>query len=231
MTVLLVLAALILFLTLDHFVERSRTRKAAQQVSERLVALGQAFQPVPDGVRLRANHTWSKDEQQGIVTIGLDEFLAKFLGAVERIAIPPSGGLVDPAAQSIRLEDGGKAVMLAPPVPGRVVSINHEVLRSPALAAMDPYGKGWLIKVQAEKSNDGMIGAQAMQWLREQAEAARDFFSVRQGHGAFAYAQDGGEPVVGLMKQFDAAAWREFQNCFLSTQNNAEERVSTRSNQ
>jgi len=231
MTVLFVLATLTLFLTLDHFVQRSRTRKAAQQVTERLGALGQAFQPVPDGVRLRMNHTWSKDDPHGIVTIGLDEFLAKFLGAVESIAMPASGAQVNPSMRGITLEDRGKTIKLASPVAGKVVSINHEVLRSPALAAMDPYGKGWLIKVQAEKSNDGMIGAQAMQWLREQAEAARDFFSVRQGHGAFAYAQDGGEPVVGLMKQFDAAAWREFQNCFLSTQNNAEERVSTRSNQ
>jgi glycine cleavage system H protein len=226
MTVLLVLATLILFLTLDHFVERSRTRKAAQQVSERLVALGQAFQPVPDGVRLRANHTWSKDEQQGIVTIGLDEFLAKFLGAVERIAIPPSGGLVDPAAQSIRLEDGGKAVMLAPPVPGRVVSINHEVLRSPALASTDPYGRGWLLKVQTEKKSDGMFGSQAVQWLRQQAEAAREFFGSREQYGAFALAQDGGVPVAGVLKQYDGEAWREFQRRFLDTQNGTEEHAS-----
>ncbi len=231
MTVLFVLATLTLFLTLDHFVHRSRTRKAAEQVTERLLALGQAFQSVPDGVRLRKNHTWSKDDPQGVVTIGLDEFLAKFLGAVESIAIPASGSLVDSGTRGIMLEDRGKEIRLASPITGKVVSVNHEVLRSPALAAMDPYGRGWLMKIQAEKKNEGMIGAQAMQWLREQADAAREFFSARQGEGAFAYAQDGGEPMAGLMKQYDGGAWREFQHRFLDLQGGAEERVSQRSNQ
>jgi glycine cleavage system H protein len=231
MTVLFVLATLTLFLTMDHFVQRSRTRKAAQQVTERLLALGQAFQQVPDGVRLRTNHTWSKADAHGIVTIGLDEFLAKFLGAVENISIPAAGAAVDPSTKSITLQDGEKAIALSSPVNGKVVAINHDLLRSPALAAMDPYGRGWLIKVQAEKSNAGMIGAEAIQWLREQTEAARDFFSMREGHGAYALAQDGGEPVAGLMKQFDAGAWREFQNSFLEFENGAEERVSLRSNQ
>jgi glycine cleavage system H protein len=231
MTVLFVLATLTLFLTLDHFVVRSRTRKAAQQVTERLVALGQAFQPIPDGVRLRVNHTWAKDDGHGIVTIGLDEFLAKFLGAVEAIVMPASGAEVNPATRGIALEDGEKSIRLVSPVTGKVVSVNHEVLRTPALAARDPYGQGWLMKVQTEKSGGGMIGAQAMQWLREQAEAAREFFSSREGQGAYAYAQDGGEPVAGLMKQFDAGAWREFQHRFLDAQSDAEERVSIRSHE
>lgn len=231
MTVLFVLATLTLFLTLDHFVQRSRTRKASQQVTERLLALGQAFQPMPDGVRLRANHTWSKDEAHGIVTIGLDEFLAKFLGAVESIAIPQQGALVGPESRGIMLEDAGKAINLASPVTGNVVSINHDVLRSPALAAMDPYGRGWLMKIRAEKQSDGMIGVQAMQWLREQTDAAREFFGAREGHGAVAFAQDGGEPVAGLMKQYDARAWREFQQLFLDQQGGAAEQASTRSNQ
>jgi glycine cleavage system H protein len=226
MTVLLVLATLILFLTFDHFVERSRAKRAAQNVTERLAALGQAFQLVPEGVRLRTNHTWAKDESEGIVTIGLDEFLAKFLGAVERIAMPSSGGAVDPATQSIRLEDGEKAITLASPVQGKVVSINQEVLRSPALASTDPYGRGWLMKVQTEKKAGGMIGAQAMQWLREQAEAAREFFGGREQYGAFALAQDGGVPVAGVLKQYDGEAWREFQQRFLDVQNGTEERVA-----
>lgn len=229
MTVLFVLATLILFLTLDHFVQRTRTRKAARQVTERLVALGQAFQPLPEGVKLRSNHTWSKDDPQGVVTVGLDEFLAKFLGAVESISIPSSGAAVDPETRGIALHDAGKALHLASPVTGKVLSVNHDVLRSPALAAMDPYGKGWLMKIQTEKKGDGMIGAQAMQWLREQTEAAKDFFSGREGHGIYALAQDGGEPVAGLMKQYDETAWREFQHRFL--QGAEEGRVSIRSNQ
>jgi glycine cleavage system H protein len=231
MTVLFVLATLTLFLTLDHFVQRARTRKAAQQVTERLVALGQAFQPIPDGVRLRGNHTWVKDDAHGIITVGLDEFLAKFLGALESIAVPQSGALVNPETRGITLEDRGKAITLSSPVTGKVVSINHDVLRSPSLAAMDPYGRGWLMKIQAEKKGEGMIGAEAMQWLREQTDAAREFFTVRREHGALAFAQDGGEPVAGLMKQYDAAAWKEFQQQFLGQQDGANERVSLRSNQ
>jgi hypothetical protein len=87
------------------------------------------------------------------------------------------------------------------------------------------------VKVQAEKKMDGMIGAQAMQWLREQTDAAREFFSGVEGHGAYALAQDGGEPVAGLMKHYDSAAWGEFQHRFLDIADDAEGRVSMRSNQ
>ncbi len=231
MTVLFVLATLILFLTLDHFVQRSRTKKASLQVTERLAALGQAFQPVPEGVRLRGNHTWVKDESQGTVTVGLDEFLAKFLGAVESISLPRAGDQLTSDVRGIRLEEGEKIIRLASPAAGKVVSVNHEVLRSPALAAMDPYNRGWLIKIQAEKTQDGMLGAHAMQWLRQQAEAAREFFSEREGHGAYAFAQDGGEPVAGVLQQYDAAAWRAFQEQFLDLEGRSEECTSLRSNQ
>ncbi len=231
MTVLFVLATLTLFLTVDHFVQRSRTRKAAEQVAESLTILGQTFQPVPEGIRLGTNHTWLKDDPQGTITIGLDEFLAKFLGAVESLVIPPSGALVNPETQGITLENRGKEIRLASPVSGKVMSVNQDVLRSPALAATDPYGRGWLMKIQPEKKGEGMVGAQAMQWLRQQADAAREFFGALEGHGAYALAQDGGEPVTGLLKQYDGGAWREFQHRFLELQGSAEDRVSIRSNQ
>ncbi|MBP1649352.1 MAG: glycine cleavage H-protein [Bacteroidetes bacterium] len=231
MTVLFVLATLTLFLTVDHFVHRNRTRKAAQLVAERLMSLGQTLQPVPEGIRLRANHTWSKEDPQGTVTVGLDEFLAKFLGAVESLAIPSTGAQVSTEARGITLENGGKTIRLAPPVSGKVVSVNPDVLRAPALAATDPYGRGWLMKIQAEKNVEGMVGGQAMQWLREQTEAAREFFGSLEGHGAFALVQDGGEVMTGLLKQYDGGAWTQFQHQFLDQEGGAGKSVSTRSNQ
>jgi hypothetical protein len=137
--------------------------------------------------------------------------------------------------RKIRLEDGRKAVALAAAVSGKVLSVNEEVLRSPALTALDPYGRGWLMKIQVEKNAQRQqggvrIGADALQWLQQQAEAARDFFLSRDGNGAMALAQDGGEPVAGILKQYHEADWKAFQERFLELGSREEDSTATRSN-
>ena len=220
MTVLLVLLTLIMFLVADHFVQKSRERAA--QLATR-PGYGSLEFLLPPNVALATNHTWMKNESKGITTVGLDEFLGRLVGAVEDIILPQVGSSLSPATATINLKDGKKSLALASPVRGRVVAINENVLKNPALAKIDPYGTGWLMKIQPESHEEkqrAFSGTQAMEWLRKQTELAKEFLTVRAPQTALVTMQDGGVPVDGLLKKYDVRVWEEFQQSFVTLRQN-----------
>jgi hypothetical protein len=63
------------------------------------------------------------------------------------------------------------------PVEGKVLAINEAVLASPELLCSDPYGEGWLLKVQVpdRKRNQTnlLCGGLARTWMEEKVRAVR----------------------------------------------------------
>jgi glycine cleavage system H protein len=223
MTVLLVLFTLIVFLTVDHFVQQSRTRKVVETVRSRVTSVAEALKQIPEGIELAWNHTWTKKNGESIITVGLDEFVAKFFGAVERIVLPNAGD----AAGRVCLVEGERSLQIASPVEGKVVAVNPEVLRDPSASYADPYGKGWLFQVQVPASRDHASGSRpTMEWLREQVAAAREFFLGHAGAQNYALMQDGGAIVDGVLKMYDNGVWAEFGDRFLAVPSEADATIS-----
>ncbi len=210
MTVLLMIAMAFAFLTVDFFVQRRQRVHVAQEAAQ---AIG-----LPAGIALAANHTWLREDQHGVWTVGLDEFLTRLTGAVQDILLPRTGVSVTPAAAGVTIRDGAKRLALAIPVHGRVVEVNEAVLRNPALARKDPYGAGWLLRIRPERTSIATLksrqGKDASEWLRTQADLARQFFVDRIPQPAYATMLDGGELADGILKTMDAELWNEFQKTF-----------------
>jgi glycine cleavage system H protein len=213
MTVLLVLFTLILFLVADHVVQKARLAR-----EERLADSGQ--RPIlefPAGFELAVNHTWVSRKRDGSAVVGLDEFLSRLVGTVEKIILPGAGAKMVSSAIGITLRDGNRQISLALPVQGRVVEVNHAVLKDPGLATSDPYGRGWLVRVDPRSKNSSAMKlvdtARASEWLKEQVSLAKEFLAARMPEPAL--MQDGGLPVNGLLKCFDAPVWQEFQKSFV----------------
>lgn len=209
MTVLLALATLAAFLAADFFLQRARrTRAARAAASVPAVPAG----ALPARVRLLSNHTWVRPEADGTILLGIDDFLARALGAVERIVLPEPGSVVGPARPQFAFAAAGRQLPVASPLTGRTLEVNRELLRSPGLAAQDPYQRGWLVRIAP--ADPAEVSAHEVEkpgvWLREQWAELRDFAARRRPDTAAALLQDGGMPVEGILQQFDAAAWEEF---------------------
>lgn len=221
MTVLLVVFTLIIFLVADYIVQKARLAKVAVQ-SDRfghgvIASIFSGAASIPDSVELATNHTWLKEDPQGVITVGVDEFLAGLLGAVEDIVLPPIGNTVTPAVSEIALRHGGKSLDLASPVVGQVVEVNDEVRKDPALARKDPYGAGWLLKLAPKRDREVhrlFVVPRPVEWLKKQMDLAKEFFTARAGSAQLATLYDGGLPVEGLLKNYDAETWKEFSNSF-----------------
>lgn len=213
MTVILVLVTLVAFLAADHMVQRYRTRKVGAAVRACVSSMVEAFKQIPEGIQVALNHTWVKGEAGSVVTVGLDEFVSKFFGTVEQIILPDA----DMAADRIILREGDRSVALLCPVKGRVVAVNGAALRDPSSVHDDPYGNGWLFRIQAENGPQraALVPGKATEWLKEQVAQAREFFLQREEAGNYALMQDGGTVVDGVMKLYGPGLWDEFGDRFL----------------
>ena len=214
MTVLLVLFTLVVFLTADHFVQRAKARKVVATVREQVSSLAESLRNIPEGVELAINHTWMKKEHGSVITVGFDEFIARFFGKVERIILPAIGDRVE----NMFLMDGERSLPLLAPVSGKVVAVNRQILNDPSLAYADPYDQGWLVKVEvpSRQAVQAPLVSSASDWLKQQIVAAREFFLGHAGAQNYALMQDGGAVVDGVLKMYDNAVWAEFGRTFLA---------------
>jgi glycine cleavage system H lipoate-binding protein len=87
-------------------------------------------------------HAWLKGGDDGLVTVGLDDFAAKLVGPLTRVSLPLVGASVGQGEQAWRLTAAdGRSVDMLSPVDGTVVELNAAVAGSPDLAERDPPGR------------------------------------------------------------------------------------------
>jgi glycine cleavage system H lipoate-binding protein len=91
-------------------------------------------------------HLWARRQPGGgPIRIGLDALAAALLGAPGRARLC-AGETVAAGEQLCELEVAGGAVSIASPLACRSPRLNPALLETPALAALDPYGSGWIVE-------------------------------------------------------------------------------------
>ncbi len=217
MTVLLILATFVVFLTIDYFYGRKRVPKPARvplAPAPRLQPSIVAGFEVPENVRYHPGHTWALSESPNLVRVGLDDFAARLIGKVDHIHLPQRGQWIRQGQKLATIyRDGGKAEMVSP-IEGIVADINPGVTVDAELARRDPYGEGWLITVQSPDAKTNfrnlLGGAVARKWMEE--AAARLFGRMPALAGAV--AQDGGVAVSDLTSHLPDQDWKELTREF-----------------
>jgi glycine cleavage system H protein len=102
---------------------------------------------VPSDLRYTKDHEWVRVEGE-TATIGVTDFAANQLGDVVFVDLPVVGRSVDQFA-TFGVVESVKAVSdLYAPVSGEVVEINGALASKPELVNSDPFGEGWMIKVE-----------------------------------------------------------------------------------
>ena len=219
MTVILVLLTFAIFLLIDY--ARGQKSLANQVVpalgheAPRVLPAVVAGFEVPENVRYHAGHTWALSESHDLVRVGMDDFAAKLAGKFESISLPQRGRWIRQGQKVWTLLRDGKSVDMVSPIEGTVTDINEAVTKNPELARKDPYGEGWLVKVQAPDAKlnfrNLLGGALARLWTEESALRLRKRMPVAM---ASALAQDGGLAVDDIAAHLPDEDWatltREF---------------------
>jgi glycine cleavage system H protein len=97
--------------------------------------------------RYTKTHEWvTVDGKQA--TIGITDFAQAQLGDVVFLELPSAGRKLD-ARESFGVIESVKAASdLYSPVAGRITAVNEKLASRPELVNSDPYGEGWLLKVE-----------------------------------------------------------------------------------
>jgi glycine cleavage system H protein len=217
MTVLLILATFIVFLTIDYLYSRRRaTQPVAAMPEKKSLQLRPGIVAgfkLPENLSYHPGHTWALDEGPNLMRVGLDDFAARLIGKVERIALPQRGRWVRQGQKLMTVYRDGVQAEVVSPMEGMVTAINEAVATDPALALRDPYGDGWLVKLQAPdpKLNlrNLLSGAVARKWMEEAAQRLQARMNLTSGAPSFALAQDGGLAVRDLTAELPDENWAE----------------------
>ena len=118
-----------------------------------------------------SNHLWSKQDAAGIVTVGMDELGLDSLGELAYLTLPSERTPVEMDKAMGSMEAAKMTGELVAPVSGIVIEQNDKVLQNPLLVNEEPYGNGWLVKIEPtnwEKESETMVSGDKLPGWAEQ---------------------------------------------------------------
>jgi glycine cleavage system H protein len=102
---------------------------------------------IPQDLKYTKDHEWIKVEGNEAV-IGITDFAQKELGDIVYVEIETEGEELNLGDVFGTVEAVKTVSDLFMPVAGKVSAINEELESEPEIVNSDPYGKGWMIKVE-----------------------------------------------------------------------------------
>jgi glycine cleavage system H lipoate-binding protein len=209
MIALLVLLTFAVAILIDHLINRAPIQiaeaetKAAAPKPRLIPSIVAGFR-VPDNLKYHPGHTWAVAETPNLVRVGIDDLAAKLTANTDNVKLPQRGQWIRQGQKIFTMFRNGKEVGLVSPIEGTVVDVNDQVTRKPALANEDPYGEGWLIRVNSPDASTNfrnlLGGAFARRWMDEAAARLRTLTAAP----ATAFAQDGGVALDNVLDHLPA---------------------------
>ena len=103
-----------------------------------------------------ASHEWIVREGE-TATIGITDFAQAQLGDVVFLELPAPGAKLKPGESFGVIESVKAASDLYAPAAGTVLEVNEKLTKNPELVNSEPYGGGWLLKLQLEGEPEGLL--------------------------------------------------------------------------
>ncbi len=121
---------------------------------------------IPNNLKYTKEHEWVLVEGR-VGTIGVTDYAQGELGDVVYVDIDPALSEIK-KGESIGTIEAVKTVSdIFAPFSGKVIELNSEIKDSPEIVNTDPYGKGWMIKIEISNPADleDLLDASAYQAL------------------------------------------------------------------
>jgi glycine cleavage system H protein len=123
---------------------------------------------VPEDLQYTKSHEWVRVEG-GVATVGITEHAQDELGDVVFVELPEQGATLA-AGDPFGAVESVKAVSdLYAPVGGEVVEVNEALEENPEKINEDPYGEGWILRLQISDEGDLLSGADYEKLLQEES--------------------------------------------------------------
>jgi glycine cleavage system H protein len=119
---------------------------------------------IPEGLLYTKDHEWVKIEGKK-ATVGITDFAQGELGDIVYVDITTLGQEVAEHEVFGTVEAVKTVSDLFMPVSGKIVEVNKGLDASPEKVNADPYGDGWMIKIEVTGDTKGLLKAAAYKEL------------------------------------------------------------------
>ena len=102
----------------------------------------------PDDRKYTKEHEWALLDAAGVALVGITHYAQDQLGDVVYVELPAVGAAVAHLAKMGEIESVKAVSDLYSPVTGAVAEVNARLAREPELVNSDPFGDGWMLRVQ-----------------------------------------------------------------------------------
>jgi len=177
---------------------------------------------IPKGIYFDKTHTWAFMKKDGLVKIGIDDFLLHITGPLTRVEMKNCGDKIKKGEHLLTIIQQGKQLNIYSPVTGTIKTQNSNLLNDVALLNTDPFIDGWIYTI--EPANWSLeiqfmnMAEKYTQWLKTEYSRLKDFFALatRVHVPAFVMVlQDGGVLRDGILADLGPEIWEDFQTKYI----------------
>ncbi|HSR37826.1 MAG TPA: glycine cleavage system protein GcvH [Phnomibacter sp.] len=120
----------------------------------------------PSELRYTKDHEWIKLDGN-VATVGITDFAQRELGDIVYVDIDTVGKSLEAEAVFGTVEAVKTVSDLFLPVSGKILEVNPNLNNQPELVNSDPYGEGWMMKLEVSNTADvdALMTAEAYQQL------------------------------------------------------------------
>jgi len=176
---------------------------------------------IPIGLYYDKTHTWAYMEKDGMVRIGIDDFLQHITGPITRVKMKSTGEKIRKGKEVLSIIQKGKQLDIHAPVSGTIKKQNKALTKSSSLINSSPYSDGWVYMIEPTnwiKEIQYLItGNKYKEWLKSEFSRLKDFLAVSvKPNVEYAHIlQDGGELKDGILEDLGPEVWEDFQINFI----------------
>lgn len=224
MVALFVILFIIVALTIDLAVQARQKRSVVPAAAPAgMPAHLKETLRVPQGLFFHPGHSWARLISGQKIEVGIDDFLQKSIGKIERVIMPEIGATVKQGQTIFTLEKGGKSLHVVSPVSGKISTLNADILSNTGLIHDNPYMQGWFCTIEPEQLASNLslltIAERSVEWIKNEVIRFREFvvgeYAQPQPIGATMF--DGGIPVSGSLDHMEEESWKKFESQFLQS--------------
>ena len=128
---------------------------------------------IPSDLRYTKSHEWLRRAPDGAVEIGISDHAQSALGDLVFVEVPEAGRAVRAGETCAVVESVKAASDVYSPVSGKVIAGNAALASQPELLNQDPYGAGWLFRVQMNAPADEAVLMSAADYAKYLADEAK----------------------------------------------------------
>lgn len=121
---------------------------------------------IPRDLAYTKDHEWIR-VIDNILTIGITDFAQGELGDIIFVEFPGIGDEFQKDDPFGTIEAVKTVADIFAPVQGKISEINHDIENSPEIINLDPYGDGWLVKIEITEHmvSDGLLSPEDYELL------------------------------------------------------------------